>query len=599
MVSDNLGSRAFRRFMDPTGQSFNARIIARDAFSTTGNDLLFLGSEFIDTGDPDTYTTIVRTLDFFAKKYREDPSFQQRVDESVLRILTLKYRLYQNIFALDQVLPPQNALGDIGKSEDVTFNVAQSAATLISPSLDELPNVLPQPPGLNDRIVFLSDARSAQQCIECSPQPAFDKNALEKAVIQLYGPLAGGQALQRNLKSYTFKDLLALLDHSDKEDTKQLESDLNQADWLVFSMLNVSTNIPESSALSRFLAERPDLFQQKKLVVFAFDAPYFLDSTEISKLSAYYGLYSKTNKFVEVAARLLYGEIPAPPGNLPVSVAGIDYDLITETSPDPNQTILLFLDRPESTSEGTLTPEPTLAPEFETGDLIAVRTGEIIDHNGHPVPDDTPVKFTMTIDGETTKTTVQNEKTVGGIASTTFLIEQAGTLEIRAESISATESTLIRYEIPPNGNGEILPTLTAQPTPTSTISPTATAQPVVEENVLPPLRDKTDLGDWFLAILVTFIFGGIVYWLTSQVGLLRWSVRGSLLALIGGLLAYTYLAIGMPGTVEVLQSSGTWGVLFITLFGSILGWGTALGWHRVQDYARNHQLPNDRGQQAE
>ena len=42
----------------------------------------------------------------------------------------------------------------------------------------------------------------------------------------------------------------------------------------------------------------------------AFDAPYFLDSTEISKLSAYYGVYSRTGAFVDAAARALFLESP-------------------------------------------------------------------------------------------------------------------------------------------------------------------------------------------------------------------------------------------------------------------------------------------------
>ena len=89
IISDNLGSRAFRRFIDPTGEVFNARFIARDAF-LTGNDILYLGNDFISTGDPNSYISILRTLAFFSQKYREDPAFAQRVDVSVFRILTLK-----------------------------------------------------------------------------------------------------------------------------------------------------------------------------------------------------------------------------------------------------------------------------------------------------------------------------------------------------------------------------------------------------------------------------------------------------------------------------------------------------------------------------
>ena len=95
LVSDNLGSQAIRRFYDPSGNSFDARTAAREAF-IAGNDLLTL-DHFIASNDPDSYTTIIRTLEFFAQKYREDEAFAQRVDASVERILTIKYRIYPDI----------------------------------------------------------------------------------------------------------------------------------------------------------------------------------------------------------------------------------------------------------------------------------------------------------------------------------------------------------------------------------------------------------------------------------------------------------------------------------------------------------------------
>nr|HMN63166.1 glycoside hydrolase family 3 N-terminal domain-containing protein [Anaerolinea sp.] len=90
--SDHLGSPAIQRFFDPTGNRFDARLVARDAF-LAGNDLLY-ADDFIASGDPDPATTMSRTLDFFTQKYREDSAFAQRVDSSVERILTLKYKLY-------------------------------------------------------------------------------------------------------------------------------------------------------------------------------------------------------------------------------------------------------------------------------------------------------------------------------------------------------------------------------------------------------------------------------------------------------------------------------------------------------------------------
>jgi hypothetical protein len=52
---------------------------------------------------------------------------------------------------------------------------------------------------------------------------------------------------------------------------------------------------------------------------------FYQDSTDISKLTAYYALYSKIPSFIDGAARVLFQEIPAV-GILPVSVPGIGYE---------------------------------------------------------------------------------------------------------------------------------------------------------------------------------------------------------------------------------------------------------------------------------
>jgi len=55
------------------------------------NDLLFMGN-IVSSDSSDNYATVVNTLGFFTQKYQDDKAFAQRVDESVLRILTAKYR---------------------------------------------------------------------------------------------------------------------------------------------------------------------------------------------------------------------------------------------------------------------------------------------------------------------------------------------------------------------------------------------------------------------------------------------------------------------------------------------------------------------------
>jgi beta-N-acetylhexosaminidase len=577
MVSENLGSEAFRRFEDPSGFNFQGRFIARDAF-LAGNDLLFVGDEFISTSDEDQYTSIVSTLDLFAQKYRDDPAFQEQIDESVLKILTLKYKLNNStIFTLGSTTPPQDNLVDIGDSDQVSRQVAQEAVTLISPSFTDLAETIPEPPDINDKIVFITDVRFAQQCSTCPEQQFFPSSGLRDAVLKLYGPLAAGQVVQRNLFSYSFDQLLALLNRAPEFDYTVLEADLEAAQWIIFSLANVSSDNPSSQALSRFLAERPDLFRQKNLVVFGFDAPYFLDATEISKLSAYYGLYSKIPQFVDTAARVLFGEIPAPRGDLPVTVSGINYDLISATSPDPDQTIELLMDVPEANIG---TPVPTQIPQLAIGDLIPVRTGVILDHNGHAVPDGTIVDFVLS--AGLNELATQKETTQDGIARTTFLIEESGKIVIHARSDPALESNFLQFDIPPEGIPTIEFVITQFPTETATLETDSTeVLAPTEAPPTPPSAGTTGLVDWLIAAGVSIIVGAAIYLFTTTFGLLRWGLRSGLLAVIGGLLAYMYIALHLPGSDQLLSVPGAWGVLLITVLGAAVGWGASYGWQKI------------------
>jgi beta-N-acetylhexosaminidase len=354
MVSDNLGSEAVRKFYDPTGSGFDARTAAREAFFA-GNDLLYV-DRFIGTNDPDAYTTIVRTMEFFAQKYREDNAFAQRVDASVERILTLKYRLYPD-FQSQDVVPSQDGLLVLGKSQQVTFDVARRSVTLISPSATDLPTTLAQPPAARERVLFLTDVQVGRQCSSCQDEVALTVDALQSTVLRLYGPRGSGQVSASLMASYPFSDLLRYLNGN--ADMATMETDIRMSDWIVVSLLKPNSGQPETGAFRRLLNERPDLLRNKKIIVFAFNAPYYLDATDISKLTAYYGMYSKSPAFVDVAARVLFQEL-MPTGLLPVSVPGVGYDLIQATSPDPNQSIPLSIDQPVLTEiTPTGTPEPT------------------------------------------------------------------------------------------------------------------------------------------------------------------------------------------------------------------------------------------------
>ncbi len=587
MISDNLGSHAVRRFYNLTSQDFDARRVALNAF-LAGNDLLYV-ADFSSQSEPDSSIALADTLEFFAQKYREDAAFSQRVDESVLRILTLKYKLYGN-FNLGTVTPGTTDVQDLGNSTQVGFNVARQAATLISPTQAELDETVPDPPNQNDRIVIISDVRSAQQCSDCPPHTLLDVNALSNAILQLYGPQAGGQVTTYNLASFTLDQLQAMLDQ--KEGGIDLEISLRRANWVVFAMLQNSTDLPSFQTLSRLLSERPDAIQQKRLIVFAFCAPYYLDATNISKLTAYYSLYSKTPQFVDVAAYLLFQEL-RPAGAPPVSVSGIGYDLNKAMFPDPAQIIPLELDVPQpETPVEDLTPEPTPPPEFRVGDVIPLRTGVILDHNGNPVPDGTPVQFSFTTSGETNSVAIQTGTTLDGISHTTFLVANPGTLEITAESENARSQSL-KLDIPaPNGE-QATPTPTQTPQPTLTTTPTETPiTPVPEITIPPEPSERPGPGDWLIAVLIASIIGWGAYRLAILVGYVRWGVRAGFLALIGGLLTYTYMALHMPGSEVLMRGSAIGGVVFSSITGALLGLLLAVLWRAMA--AAEERLSNEK-----
>lgn len=573
MVSDDLGSQTVRRFYDPGGQSFMARLVARDAF-LAGNDLLFMGN-IVSSDAPDNYTTVVRAIEFFNQKYREDPAFAQRVDDAVVRILTAKYRTYSD-FEPVVVIPPSEGLAILGHSQAVTFEVARESATLVSPNMPDLDTVLPSPPVGGDRIVFLTDTRSGRQCSTCDEESMLSVDALQNVILRLYGPKAGGQEQANRLISYPLTSLEAILNVAAGD--SPLEGSLRQAKWVIINMLDAEPAESQTTLLRRFLSERQDLLRDKQVVVFAFNAPYYLDATDISKLTAYYSLYSKSAPFVEVAARLLFRELSTA-GSLPVSVAGIGYDLFIATTPDPNQVIGLSMDlSPVSASTASATPDATPTPSFRVGDTVSVRTSVILDHNGHPVPDGTGVRFNISLSGEGGVVQQINAVTLQGLARASFSIDRPGLIEIRAESDPALTSEVMQLD----ASGEGLSVTIVAPTPNISLTPTleAIVTPDVEPSS-PLAQGYPGLGGWFGMMLILGGLGILAYWLGKRYIATRWGVRWALCIVAGGLLAYTYLAVRLPGAAVYLQRRGWLGMMGVVLLGAAVGFGSAYAWRRL------------------
>ncbi|MFH1445928.1 MAG: hypothetical protein ABIG43_00755, partial [Chloroflexota bacterium] len=412
--------------------------------------------------------------------------------------------------------------------------------------------------------------------------------SFENALLNLYGPQTGNQILQNRLSSYSFGQLIELLDKINEPSESYLGDNLSSADWVIFNIIDLNPAYPESIALRRVLSEREDLFRDKNVIVFSYDAPFYLDATEISKVTAYYGLFSRVPAFVDVAVRVLMQEL-TPSGALPVSVSSVGYDLIAATSPDPNQVIPLALTLPEGlvlpipiAGEVELTPMPIL----QIGEMIMMQAGVIVDHNQNPVPDGTVVRFTFRISGENIFTQQVEATTVDGIAGITYRIEKGGTLEVTASSEPAVISNTLVLDME-NGSAEVIaPTNTPEPSPIPTEEPKAvvTSMTTPEEGSGDVQAGFPNLLDWFLALLVISAGFGLAYLIGYYWwGAVRWGVRSGFCAAIGGLLTYIYLNLGVPSTIYWMQKSGTGFVLEVTFVGIIMGWIAALIWWMIKE----------------
>jgi beta-N-acetylhexosaminidase len=573
MVSDALGSKAVRDFYTQGGENFSLRTVARDAFSA-GNELLYLGNVTSDEPAGDTYSATLEILDFFTQEYRNDPVFSQRVDAAVARIIAQKFRMY-DLFTLSNVAAPDFNLSIVGASQTVMFDVARKAATLVSPDPQELNTLLPAPPNQSDRIVFLTDTSLYQQCTGCPLQDNLTADALQRVVERLYGQSGSEQIFTSRLASFPFFEIENMLN---EESETNIEPSLDRATWVVVALTDVRDG--QLDLLRRFFSERPNLIRNKNVILFSFTAPYYLDATDISKLTAYYSLYSKQQPFVDVAVRLLFQQI-SPAGAPPVSIPAVGYDLIIATSPDPAQVIPLALDLPEASETplaGTPTVVPTETPAYKIGDTIAVRAGPILDHNGHTVPDGTIARFVLSTRDESGAILQQVDSITGqGVARASFLIDKPGQVEIRVSSEPAVISGAIQFDASDTGVAVtvVAPVVTSAP---EIVIPTPT---VLVENDLYSPEGYPRLGAWLLVLLALAGGAMLVYWAVNSLVGARWAVRFALSAVVGGLLSYNYLALGFPGAAEWIASDGgAYGILLLVFGGELLGLIGAWLWMR-------------------
>jgi beta-N-acetylhexosaminidase len=586
-VSDGLGLRALRRFYAPNEESFNSRRIAQEAF-LAGNDILILSQFALTDNWGDRIANVKSTITFFRQKYESEPSFQVSVDQAVARILRLKLALYDDTFWLGATKPSvERVSGQVGLHQEVLSAIGQDAVTLLSPPS---PDLVPSPPTTEDNIVIFSDGRSGQPCATCAPVSYIEPLALQNTMTRLYGPGGTGQISPWRITSFTFVQLNEYLNVPASLPTPTpasgevvtltlpyaVESALQNAAWIIFAMLDPRGDPPQSEVVQRFFAERADALRGPHLIVLAYGAPYYLDATEISKLSAYYVTYGRIEPFIEASVRALFGEFGTR-GTPPVSVPGTNYDLPTQTSPDPRQEIALSIGEP--LEEGEPTPGP---PQLKVGDELELRTGVIVDRNGHPVPDGTPVQiiFTYPQEGLEQSLTVT---TRGGIAKKTVTLDRMGQLDIYIQADPVPRAVRLQLTVQ---QGEQVAEGTQTPTSTSpaptVLAPTLTSGPTpgVEETPQPtPATDGegTTSMEWVgmldlvLALLGVLVVGGIGYYaMRSRNEPISHAVRVTLWCVVGGLALYLAYALHLPGATWLRERTGIWAAAWVALLGSMM-----------------------------
>ncbi|MGC9520584.1 MAG: glycoside hydrolase family 3 N-terminal domain-containing protein, partial [Anaerolineae bacterium] len=558
LIADNLGLPSVHRSYDPSGLSFNARRVTQDALSA-GNDLLILDR----FGSPDNWSVhfanVRDTLRFLASLYRDQPAFASLVDNAVYRILAMKMRIYPEFDLSSVERDPESATEVLGAGAGVAADVARQGLTLIYPVTEEL---LPSPPQEGESIVVFTQERRIAIAEDIEPLVLLEEDEIADTMQRFYGPQGTGVLRFNAVRAFTFQDLTLAMEtgvpvaseeeEGEEEETTptiatQVYNALENANWIVFATTGLDAKNPGTMALKSFLASEANLLEAQ-IAVFAFGPPYELDSTEIAKLSVYYGLFSTGTPFVDAAVRALFQTVVAH-GDSPVDIPAMEYFIPNQTMPDAEQTISLSVvdeDGEELTAEDRT--------NIHVGDLLFLRTGVIKDGNDRIVPDGTPVQFVLNYPQEGGSRTLVAE-TVDGVAATEVTLDRVGQLDVTARSEPAVSSVRLELtirddgititEVPPTSTPEPTPTLT----PTMTPEPTATAIPLppTKEIQLPnpahlPTPDRNALIRWgLLGALVTLGLGFL--WSRQLSMSAQLAATVALTATIGSLSGYILLMV--------------------------------------------------------
>ncbi|HEX9118438.1 MAG TPA: glycoside hydrolase family 3 N-terminal domain-containing protein [Anaerolineae bacterium] len=546
MVSDSLGVPAVARYFDPTERTFPHRQIAKEALMA-GNDLLTISEFARPQAASLQYDNLVDTVNYFRDEYQANPLFRQRVDDAVARVLYVKLKVFGSKFEAKTILPdPAAAAKAAGQGGALVSKIARESLTMLAPN-GTGGRVRPAAPRRDENILIFTDTQRARECPldRCDWFEPLPVNAVQDTIMRLYGPSGTGQVDPARLHSVSFSDLKTYLERrltatttvtntlpTPEPGKPDISTWVEQAQWIIFAAGNVDRD-NTSDAVRLFLDNGLGRRVDTKLVVLAFNAPYYLDTTEVNKLALYLAAYSKMPPFIEAAVRGLFGEVQ-PGGHSPVNVEGVSYDLLGQLAPDPA--------KPFELRELSPTNKPWQPPA-----VVKVQTGPLVDHNGNQVPDGTDVQFEAVYSGGGVFVPVVHSTTIGGKAEATLTLREPGSVTLSARSGPAESSSNLHLAIAPpptvpaSPTSTVPPTATATPTLEPTATPTATPSPTPEP-ALPPAQGN-DMGSRVAGLALAALGAGLAAalgfgWLLLRraAPVYRW--RGLLLGLSGGLAGY-------------------------------------------------------------
>jgi hypothetical protein len=178
--------------------------------------------------------------------------------------------------------------------------------------------------------------------------------------------------------------------------------------------------------------------------------------------------------------------------------------------------------------------------------------------------------------GDSSSTQQTDGVTTDGIASTSFRLDKVGSISIQASSEPARKSVTMTLTVNTDIGGTVV---IVTPTSEATLSPTpippTPEPPPSTATLVAPSGYPTFLG-WFLLVMVIAAGLALAYWLGTQFADTRWAIRWAALVTLGGLTAYNYLVLEMPGSTRWVHGRGLPAFLQAIVLGEIIGF--LVGW---------------------